>query len=59
MLDEFTFTAGFETTVIDVVSPLIQPFASIPTTVYCVVEDGFPVTVAPVVELSPVPGIQL
>ena len=35
-----------------------QPLLFVPVTVYVVVVDGFAVTVAPVVELSPVDGLQ-
>ena len=46
----FTFTA----TCVDAVQPLL----SVPVTVYVEVEDGFAVTVEPVVALSPVAGDQ-
>jgi hypothetical protein len=36
----------------------VQPFTSVPVTVYVVVDVGFAVTVEPVVALSPVAGDQ-
>jgi len=59
MVPVVTVTVGLFTTVTVVVSPLMQPLASIPTTVYCVVVGGLAFTLAPVVALNPVPGDQL
>ena len=47
----FTFTV----TCVDAVQPLL----SVPVTVYVEVEEGFAVTVEPVVALSPVAGDQM
>ncbi len=38
---------------------LVQPLASVPTTVYVVVEEGFADTVEPVVEDNPVEGLHI
>jgi hypothetical protein len=59
MVAEATVTVGFDTTVTLVVSEFMQPLASVPVTVYCVVEDGLAFTLDPVVELRPVPGLHV
>jgi hypothetical protein len=43
-------------TVTVTVALLVQPFTSVPTTVYDVVEDGLAVTLDPVVALKPLAG---
>lgn len=54
-----TVTAGFVTTVTLVVAVFMHPAALAPVIVYTVVEEGLAVTVLPLVELSPVPGLQV
>jgi PII-like signaling protein len=51
-------TAGFGFTVILTDADFVQPFASVPVTVYIVVADGFAVTELDVVELNAVDGDQ-
>ena len=52
-----TTGSGFTVTVTCVVA--VQPLLSVPVTVYVVVEDGFAVTLEPVVALRFVDGVQL
>jgi hypothetical protein len=48
-----TVSVGLLITFIVAVAVFVQPFTSVPVTVYGVVTVGVPVTVAPVVELKP------
>ena len=52
-----TTGSGFTVTVTWVVA--VEPLLSVPVTVYVVVEEGFAVTLEPVVELRFVDGVQL
>ena len=58
-VDGLMETTGLGFTVMLVDSAAVQPFASVPVTVYRVVVDGEAVTVLPVVLLRPVAGDQL
>src|SRR5438445_202891 len=59
MVEVFTVTTGFETTVTVVVSESKHPFASVPVTVYEVVTVGLAVTGLPLELLKPVPGVHV
>ena len=48
---------GSGLTAIVVCADAMQPLLSVPVTVYVEVEDGFAVTVVPVVALNPVAGV--
>lgn len=50
---------GNEFTVTVTVAVLVQPAAVVPVTVYVIVEVGLAVTVAPVVDDKPVPGLHV
>jgi hypothetical protein len=55
---EVAVTTGEELTVTVEVAVPVHP-AVVPETVYTVVDAGLAVTLAPVVPLNPVPGLQL
>lgn len=57
--DGLTVMVGKGFTVTVTVFVFTHPFASVPVTVYVVVEVGFAVTVAPVVEDKPVEGLHV
>jgi hypothetical protein len=59
MVAEFTVTTGNGFTVTVAVLVPVQLAAEDPTIVYIVVTVGLAVTVAPVVALSPVAGLQV
>jgi hypothetical protein len=54
-----TVIIGLLTTVTLVVSEFTHPLTSVAVIVYCVVADGEAVTLAPVVPLKPVAGLQV